>query len=306
MYKIILFYKYVDLEDPHGIQTWLRKLCTDLNFKGRIILATEGINGTLVGLEQRLERFKAILDQHPLFGGIDWKESIGDNTSFPRMRIVIKNEITHLGLDTKAVSARDGGTHLKPDQVHALLQNRPQDLVVFDARNNFEWAIGAFQDSIKPDIDYFRQLPEYIDKNLEQFKDKNVIMCCTGGIRCERASAYLKSKGVAKHVYQVEGGIHRYAERYPDGFFRGKNYVFDGRVAVKVNDDIVSQCSLCPTACDQYTNCLNASCNKHFICCTQCLQTYGNACSTACQELLAQHKVKPRPQRTPSQSCLPC
>src|SRR5438045_9113606 len=118
-------------------------------------------------------------------------------------------------------------------------------------------------------------------------------MYCTGGIRCERASAYLNEKNIAKKVYQMEGGIHRYVEQYPDGFFRGKNYVFDGRIAVKVNDDVVSHCLLCSEPCDQYTNCLNASCNEHFICCVQCLDSYGNTCGATCEELLSQHKVIP-------------
>ena len=122
-------------------------------------------------------------------------------------------------------------------------------------------------------------------------------MYCTGGIRCERASAYLNLKGVAKQVYQIEGGIQRYIEQYPDGYFRGKNYVFDGRVTVKVNADILSTCELCSTTCDEYRNCLNASCNKHFICCQSCSIKYGNACSIQCQELLATGAVKPRPMR---------
>lgn len=295
--KTILFYKYILLQDPHGIRQWLYKLCSDFGFKGRIIVAQEGINGTLAGNIEHIERFKSILAKHPLFQEIDWKESTGEAGSFPRLRILVKREITHLGLDPEVVRAQDGGKHLKPHETHTLLSNKPDDMVVFDARNNFESAIGAFQDAIKPDIDYFRQLPAYIDQNIEQFRDKQVLMYCTGGIRCERASAYLKSKGVAKHVYQMEGGIHRYAEQYPDGFFRGKNYVFDGRIAVKVNDDILATCALCPAACDQYTNCLNASCNDHFICCQACLNTYNNTCSVTCLELLQQGKVQQRPQR---------
>jgi predicted sulfurtransferase len=298
MEKIILFYKYVDIEYPKQIHKWLQKLCLDFGLNGRIILAHEGINGTLGGVSEHLERFKKVVGTHPLFDNIDWKESEGGTDSFPRLRIVIKDEITHLGLDTQKIRAKNGGIHLTPEETHALLSNKPTDLVVFDARNNFESAIGAFTDAIIPDIDYFRELPAYIENNLEQFRDKQVVMYCTGGIRCERASAFLKSQGVAKEVYQMEGGIHRYAEKYPDGFFRGKNYVFDGRIAVKVNDDILGSCALCTTSCDEYTNCLNASCNNHFICCQICLVTYGNTCSQECQELLQHNAVAPRPQRS--------
>src|SRR5436189_74799 len=105
---------------------------------------------------------------------------------------------------------------------------------------------------------------ENLDENIDTFKDKQVLMYCTGGIRCERASAYLNEKNIAKKVYQMDGGIHRYVEQYPDGFFRGKNYVFDGRVSVRINDDVLGSCAICKTACDDYYNCLNAFCNKHF------------------------------------------
>jgi predicted sulfurtransferase len=171
----------------------------------------------------------------------------GDSNYFPRLRIVVRNEVTHLGLDPAIITAKNGGIHLTPEQTHNLLKNAPQDLIIFDARNNYESRIGSFENALKPDIKNFRDLPEYIDNNLDLFKDKEVLMYCTGGIRCERGSAYLKSKNVAKKVYQIEGGIHRYAEKFPDGFFRGKNYVFDGRIAVKVNDDILGSCELCST-----------------------------------------------------------
>ena len=147
----------------------------------------------------------------------------------------------------------------------------------------------------EPDINHFRELPEYIDTHLDQFKDKQVLMYCTGGIRCERASAYLKSKNIAKQVYQIEGGIHRYVEQYPDGFFRGKNYVFDNRITLKVTDDILGTCLICTTLCDNYTNCLNAKCNKHFICCDPCLNKLNNTCNTVCHDFVGHNKVNKRP-----------
>ena len=211
------------------------------------------------------------------------------------MRIVIKHEITHLGLDPQTITAKDGGIHLTPQQAHELLQNKADNLIILDARNNFESAIGTFEGAITPDIRYFREFPQYIDNNIDQFKDKEVLMFCTGGIRCERASTYVKSKNVAKKVYQIQGGIHRYAEQYPDGFFKGKNYVFDGRLALKVTDDILGKCLHCQTACDEYTNCLNALCNKHFTGCRACLQTFDGTCSSTCQTLLAQGTVHARP-----------
>jgi UPF0176 protein len=179
-----------------------------------------------------------------------------------------------------------------------MIAQQSPNLVLFDARNNFESRVGTFTNAITPDIDHFRELPGYIDNNLEQFKDKDVLMFCTGGIRCERASSYLKSKGVATNVYQINGGIHTYTEQFPDGFFRGKNYVFDGRITVKVNDDVLGTCFICTTPCDTYTNCINALCNLHFIGCSSCITKFQNACSAQCHELVIQEKVAKRPERT--------
>jgi predicted sulfurtransferase len=297
MGTILLYYKYVDIQYPVAIMKWLRTLCTDLGLTGRIILAHEGMNGTVGGTTENIEKYKQALNEHPLFGGIDFKEAPGDASCFPKLRIVVKKEIVYLGLDTQEVNVKDTGTHLTPAQAHELMQRKPDNLVLFDARNDFESAIGTFKDAITPPIQHFRELPGYIDNNIEQFKDKEVLMFCTGGIRCERASAYLNLKGVAKQVYQIEGGIHRYAEQFPDGFFRGKNYVFDGRISVKVNDDILGTCFICSTACDEYHNCLNASCNLHFIGCTSCITDYEKCCSQACKDLLAHGAVAERPPR---------
>jgi predicted sulfurtransferase len=295
MNNILLFYKYVSIPDPQLVLQWQKTVCHELALKGRIILAHEGINGTLGGSDQALQQYITAMGEHPLFGGIDFKQAPGGADCFPRLRVVVKKEIVHLGVDSQLVSAKDGGVHLTPVQAHEVMQRRPADLLVFDARNNFESRIGTFVDAVTPDIGHFRELPAYIKANLEQFKDKEVLMFCTGGIRCERASAYLKQQGVAKQVYQIEGGIHRYIEQFPDGYFRGKNYVFDGRVAVKVNDDVVGRCALCNVACDEYNNCLNASCNKHFIGCQACITEYQATCSTNCRDLLACGAVHKRP-----------
>lgn len=293
MGKVLLFYKYTTFEYPKRILKWQTKLCNELGLTGRIIIAQEGINGTLGGSDSATERYKQIMSKHPLLGDMDIKESTGNANCFPRLRIVIKNEIVHLGLPHKAQIANTG-VHLTPGQTHTLLTNKPDDLIILDTRNAHESAIGAFKDALKADITYFREFPDYIDKHLDTFKDKQVLMYCTGGIRCERATAYLKEKGVAKEVYQIKGGIHRYVEEYPDGHFRGKNYVFDGRIAVPVTEDILSNCSLCNVACDNYNNCLNAACNKHYIVCQTCLEQYHQCCSAACKELIVLQKVKPR------------
>ena len=299
MNTILLFYKYVGIEYPKSVMKQQRTLCEELGLKGRIILAHEGINATLGGPTAATDAYKEYMNNHELFAGIDYKEGPGEENAFPRLRVVVKDEIVHLGLDTEKVTARDGGQHLTPEEAHRLMEQNPQDLVILDARNNYESRVGTFTNSLTPDIKNFRDFPEYVDKNLDEFKDKQVLMHCTGGIRCERASAYLNQKGVAKKVYQIAGGIHCYIEKYPDGFFRGKNYVFDGRVTVRVNDDILTNCDWCKKACDDYSNCINAQCNNHFVACAACVKEHGSACCAGCEEKIAQNAVPLRKKPIP-------
>jgi predicted sulfurtransferase len=291
MEKILLFYKYVPIEYPKQILNWQKKLCAELGLRGRIILAHEGVNGTVAGALEATDRYKQAMLEHPLFAGMDIKESPGYTSDFPRMRIVIKNEIVNLGLDPQVIKPENGGRHLTPQQAHDLMDKKPDDLVILDGRNNYESRIGIFEGAVKPNIDNFRDFPAYIDNHADTFKDKTVLMYCTGGIRCERASAYLKSKGVTKEVLQIEGGIHRYIEQYPNGHFKGKNYVFDARVAVKVTDDILGTCDMCDVPFDDYTNCINAMCNKQILSCPSCLAQLKNTCSERCAELVRSGRV---------------
>ncbi len=295
MSKIIIFYKYIDLVSPQRVMKWQKKICAELGLKGRIILAAEGINGTVGGTDENLERYKTIMEATPEFAGIDYKESPGSADDFPRMRIVVKDEIVCLRAPQGTTDLKNTGVHLSPKEVHELLAKKPENLVILDGRNYFEARIGKFEGAITPEIAHFRDFPQYIDQNVEQFKDKQVFMYCTSGVRCERASAYLKSKGVVQEVYQVTGGIQRYAEQFPDGFFRGKNYVFDNRVAMKVTDEILGTCDICNVPCDEFTNCMNAVCNKHYIGCSDCLTKLQNCCSQTCMELVATGATKKRP-----------
>lgn len=298
MGTILLYYKYVKIQYPAEIHKWQKELCTKLGLTGRILLAHEGINGTVGGTDEATQEYIKAMNAHPLFGNIDFKTAPGSSLDFPRMKISIKNEIVRLGIDPNELTVADTGKHLTPTQTHDLLSNPPQDLVILDTRNNYESVVGTFKNAITPDIKTFRQFPQYIDENIDQFKDKTVLMFCTGGVRCERATAYLNKKKVSKEVYQIEGGIHRYIEQFPDGFFRGKNYVFDNRITVRANDDILSTCLNCPTPSDEYFNCLNALCNKHFTSCEKCILHFDRACSTKCQELI---RSKQTPQRVPMQ-----
>ncbi len=294
MGKILIFYKYITLEDPQKLMDDQRKLCQDLGLKGRILIAREGINATIGGSGESVDRYKQNMQSHELFSDIDYKESEGEADHFPRLMVKVKKEIVNLGLDPERINAGNAGTYLTPQQAHELMRKNPEDLLIFDARNNFESRVGAVNNAIRPNIDHFRDLPAYIDEHLDQFKDKQVIMYCTAGVRCERATAYLNQKDVAKKVYQIKGGLHRYIEEYPDGFFRGVNYVFDGRVTVRVTDDILAQCEQCKKPYDEYQNCINAECNKQIIVCPECVGIYHNTCSERCMELIRASKVNVR------------
>lgn len=300
MGKITLFYKYINLSDPKAVMLWQRSLCEKLELKGRILIGHEGINGTVGGSERSIRCYVREMKEYPPFKNIDFKFSKCDQDPFPHLIVKVRKEIVALGIDPEKLSYAQGGKHLSPKQVHELLTDKPNDLVILDTRNECEVAIGKFEGAIDPKIQHFRDFPKYIEDNLELFKDKQVLMYCTGGIRCERATAVLKEKNVAKEVFQIKGGIHRYAENYPKGFFRGKNYVFDSRIAMKVNDDILGKCLNCQKPYDEYTNCLNAVCNKHYICCPDCLKNLSNTCSATCQNLVLNKQTKIRPSLVPT------
>lgn len=297
MKRILIYYKYVEVTDPETEKNNHLELCTRLKLTGRVILATEGINGTVCGTLEATQAYMEAMNKHSLFNGMDfkWSDVDGQFDYFPKMQIKVKPEIVHLGVDPKYLTPAQGGKHLTPQEVHELMLSNEEDLVVLDTRNIYEWKIGTFKNAIKPDINHFREFPEFIDKHLDEFKDKKVLMFCTAGVRCERATAYLKVKDVAKEVYQIQGGIQRYTEQYPDGFFRGKNYVFDNRIAVKVNEDVLGACDVCGTSCDEYTNCLSAKCNKHFISCNECLEVLKGTCSQECKQHIELNESAKRP-----------
>ncbi len=298
--RILLYYKYITVPNPQAIMTWQKELCQKLGLTGRIIIATEGINGTVCGSQEQTAAYIASMSAHELFGGIDWKDSIvnGSHEYFPKLQVRVKTEITNLGLDKETYAATNGAEHLTPAQWHEAIANAdPEKTIIFDNRNAFEARVGSFKNAVIPDVEHFRDFPAYIDKHIDLFKDKDVLMYCTGGVRCERSSSYLIAKGISKKVSQLSGGIHRYAEQFPDGFFRGKNYVFDARITVPVTNDITGTCDVCNEHCDEFTNCLNAKCNKHFIGCPACIEQLKNTCSQTCHQLVTEAKVPKRPLR---------
>jgi predicted sulfurtransferase len=292
--QILLFYQYTDIENPELLKQEQETFCKAHHLTGRIIIAQEGINGTLGGSLEETEKYITWMKNQELFKQMPFKTSKGGAENFPKLSVKVKKEIVNLGLDIHEVSYKDTATHLSPEAFHQAIALADENTLILDGRNAYEARVGRFTGALVPPVNHAREFSAYVDQNLETFKDKKVLMYCTGGVRCERESAYMLKKGI-KEVYQLEGGIHEYLNTYPDGYFRGINYVFDSRIGTKTNNDIVGNCDLCNQACETFTNCRNASCNKHFICCESCTMQYANACSSACKELLEQGIVKARP-----------
>uniref|UniRef100_A0A8D0GMZ1 Thiosulfate sulfurtransferase/rhodanese-like domain-containing protein 2 n=1 Tax=Sphenodon punctatus TaxID=8508 RepID=A0A8D0GMZ1_SPHPU len=210
---------------------------------------------------------------------------------FPDLRVAVFEEIVPMGITPDKVSYKDTGIHLSPKVFHQEVEkylshaNQANDTtILLDCRNFYESKIGNFQGSLAPDIRKFSYFPSYVDENLELFKNKRVLMYCTGGIRCERGSAYLRSKGICKEVYQLKGGIHKYLEEFPDGFYRGKLFVFDERYALSSNEDVISVCQYCGILWDQYQLCSSQHCRQLVLTCSQCRGKGLTACCPVCQK----------------------
>ncbi len=288
MFKVALYYTYTSINNAEKFAESQKALCKKLNLLGRIIISHEGINGTCAGSEKEVDAYISLTEKE--VGSVDAKYSTSDRQPFTKLSIKVKDEIVML---KSPRSLGEKGAYLSPEQFHEKMLAAHPQMVVIDVRNNYESAVGSFEGAVHANISHFREFPSYIDKQISSLKDKEVLLYCTGGIRCEKASAYMKACGV-EQVYQLKGGICRYLEKYPHGYFTGKNYVFDGRVCVG-NGSEVASCSLCLKPSSNYHNCANASCNAHVIMCSSCLEEGKECCSAQCAHLLAQNMVQKRP-----------
>ncbi len=291
-YSVLLFYKYIKLNNLEELKNSQFEICKKLNLKGRTIIAEEGINSTLGGLEQDINEYIEFMKSDIRFVDIDFKLSAGSGPDdFPRLSVKIRPEIvaTHLGKDD-IDPVQVTGEYITSDELHNWFRTKKEFYLV-DMRNTFEYKVGRFENSIDSTFDRFRDLPEII-KKIEHLKDKTIVTACTGGVRCEKASGVLVRAGF-KNVYQLYGGMHTYMAKFPGDDFLGKLYVFDGRVTIDfLNDDskrvLVGKCDLCGFPSENYVNCANDVCHKHFICCNTCLEKTNNQpfCSSECSKIL--------------------
>ncbi len=277
MEKIILYYKFVPVADPAMTMRWQRELCTRLGLKGRIILSPHGINGTLGGEIENLRAYKREMNKSITFKGITYKWSDGAADDFPKLSIKVRDELVAFkAADELVVSEKgveNGGVHLKPEQVHKLIQERGDEVIFFDGRNAYEAQVGKFKNAIIPNVkttpDFLKELE---DPKYDEIKKRPIITYCTGGIRCEILSVLMKNRGF-EEVYQIDGGIVKYGEKYgDDGFWEGTLYIFDGRMNHKfsANAKDIGECVHCGGKTSNFINCADVSCNRLVLMCENC------------------------------------
>lgn len=282
-HKVILFYKFLDVENPEALREDQFLICNDLNLKGRMLIAKEGINATFEGVTDALEEYKSKMHADPRFKDVVFKESESDGKAFTNLKIKVRKEIVTLGageFDIKNETAKE----MSADELHALYQ-KDEDFVVLDLRNDYEIQVGYFDKTINPKLQNFRDLNERLGE-LEDLKDKKVIAVCTGGIRCEKATCLLNRNGF-KELYQLKDGIHTYMQKYPSSNFKGTLYVFDNRMTTPVLDDekreVVGRCFSCNSPCEEVWSDDSVRPSKKVICCDTCAKTNLNLRSTAPQ-----------------------
>lgn len=284
------FYAYSHIGNPSLFRDQLFLNWDKLGVLGRIYVAHEGINAQLSVAAPRFSAFKNHLDTISFLNGVRLNIAIEqDNKSFLKLKIKVRDKIVADGLDDDTFDVTNKGVHLNAAEFNFLANE--EDTIVVDMRNHYESEIGHFEGAITPDVDTFRDSLPIIEKDLSAHKsDKNLVMYCTGGIRCEKASAYFKHKGF-KRVYQLEGGIIEYARQVKnqglDNKFIGKNFVFDDRRSEVISDDVIASCHQCGAPCDTHVNCANEACHLLFIQCPTCAEKYNDCCSDSCTSIVA-------------------
>ncbi len=300
-YQILLYYKYTEIKDPVGFMNWHKLTCANLGLKGRVLLATEGINGTLEGTVENTAEYIRLMHLQDgsegtfgNFSDVIFKKSPGTGSAFPKLKVKVREEVVALKMKNAPIADtatgqvitdidpnKITGVHLKPEELKAWYENG-EDFLVVDMRNDYEFKVGHFKDSINPKMNNFRELPEVLPA-LEEVKKaskegKKILTVCTGGIRCEKASGFLMANGF-DNVYQLDGGMHTYMEKYPGEDFNGALFVFDNRDTMAFTDKrtIVGKCDLCQTPTERFENCANDECHTKMLACDACVAASGNA-----------------------------
>lgn len=284
----ISFYKYHHISNPQVFRDEVYKNFETLNVLGRIYLAYEGINAQISVPEISFEAFKTLLYSTSWLNGVRLNVAVDDNgKSFFKLKILVRKKIVADGLEDDSFDVTNTGTHLNAKAFNTLADD--PNTIVIDMRNHYESEVGHFKGAICPDVDTFREELQVAEDLMKDKKEKNLLMYCTGGIRCEKASAWMKHIGF-KNVFQLDGGVIRYAQEVKEqgleNKFIGKNFVFDERLGERITADVISSCHQCGKPCDDHTNCKNDGCHLLFIQCKECAHKFTNCCSEECKTIL--------------------
>jgi len=288
----VSFYKYIELNNLENLRDDLFISWNKLNILGRIYIAKEGINAQISIPKKNVDQFQLELYSNKKFGNIHLKTAIIEGMSFYKLTIKIKNEIVAYKIPRNEYNINKRGNHLNYKQYNKAIDD---GAIIIDIRNHYESEIGKFKGAITPDVDKSEDLLPEIKKILKNHKDEKILMYCTGGIRCEKASAYLIHHGF-KDVNQLKGGIVQYAhdikKNNAESNFIGKNYVFDHRLGERITENILSKCHQCKKPSDDHNNCINQACHILFIQCKNCYKNYNGCCSKECKEFIKLPKEK--------------
>ena len=288
-YTILLYYKYVRIKDPELEKVRQMDVCRALGLTGRIIVANEGINGTIEGKTEDTEKYIKWMEEDKKFKGIDWKKSVGLGDSFPRLSVKVRKEIVSLHLvddnwdiDPQKVT----GKRLKAKELDKMYESG-EEFYIVDMRNDYELEVGKFTKTVFPGLKNFRDLKDRV-KEIEHLKDKKVVTVCTGGVRCEKASGFLLSQGF-KDVSQLHNGMVTYMKEFPNKEFKGSLYVFDKRKTITFDDKdkhvIIGKCHYCSNPTENYFDCTYPFCHQQFLGCPECVEENKGYCTENCKSL---------------------
>jgi UPF0176 protein len=292
-YKVISFYRYVNIEYPEGLQEYLRTLCEDFHILGRILLGHEGINGAVSGTVEQIKQFQKKIKENPLFHNLTYREQFCEKNAYHKLVVRVRDEICVFGKD---VDLAHTGNHLEPKELKRWYDSN-EDFVIVDARNTYEYKVGHFKDAIKLPIQNFSEFGDVAPQQLVAYKNKKVVLYCTGGIRCEKASAYLIEQGF-EHVHQVNGGIINYVNQFKE-YWEGGLFVFDDRL-ISEQENALTRCVHCNELTQKMADCFHVPCDTLFVVCDPCKEEMHNCCSEACKTSPQQRKFASIDDRAPS------
>ena len=288
-YCTISFYKYHPIKNPSFFRDYMYLGLNEVECVGRIYIASEGINAQVSVPVERLQDFESVLGRVDFLLGLRLNKAVEEKRSeksFIKLDVKVRHKIVADGIDDPSFNAHNRGKYLGPEEWNAMIDQ--DDTVVIDMRNHYESEVGRFQKAECPDVDTFKEELDTVIKTYEGSKDKPILMYCTGGIRCEKASAWMKHKGFG-NVYHLEGGIINYVNQVRESGienkFKGVNFVFDQRLAERISDDVLAECHQCGKEADTHVNCSNIGCHTLFIQCASCKEKYESCCSTECAEV---------------------